>query len=72
VITIEPRRRKFHKPITLTIPVPQAANKGMINQYGGETPTLRLLCSIAGNYEQFAILDKQFILTNTVYLKIYQ
>jgi len=28
--------------------VPQAANKGMINQYGGETPTLRLLCSIAG------------------------
>lgn len=48
VITIEPRRRKFHKPITLTIPTPQAANKGMINQYGGETPTLRLLCSIAG------------------------
>ncbi|XP_076296641.1 uncharacterized protein LOC143216947 isoform X2 [Lasioglossum baleicum] len=48
VITIEPRRRKFHKPITLTIPVPEAANKGMINQYGGETPTLRLLCSIAG------------------------
>ncbi|XP_020709511.2 ankyrin-2-like isoform X2 [Athalia rosae] len=48
VITIEPRRRKFHKPITLTIPVPQAANKGMINQYGGDTPTLRLLCSIAG------------------------
>ncbi|KOX74949.1 Ankyrin-2 [Melipona quadrifasciata] len=48
VITIEPRRRKFHKPITLTIPVPQAANKGMINHYGGETPTLRLLCSIAG------------------------
>ncbi|XP_033226076.1 ankyrin-2-like isoform X1 [Belonocnema kinseyi] len=48
VVTVEPRRRKFHKPITLTIPVPQAANKGMINQYGGETPSLRLLCSIAG------------------------
>ncbi|XP_043471974.1 ankyrin-2-like isoform X2 [Leptopilina heterotoma] len=48
VVTIEPRRRKFHKPITLTIPVPQAANKGMINQYGGETTSLRLLCSIAG------------------------
>uniref|UniRef100_A0ABD2XK67 ZU5 domain-containing protein n=1 Tax=Trichogramma kaykai TaxID=54128 RepID=A0ABD2XK67_9HYME len=48
VITIEPRRRKFHKPISLTLPVPQAANKGMINNYGGETPTLRLLCSIAG------------------------
>ncbi|XP_023247332.1 ankyrin-2-like isoform X2 [Copidosoma floridanum] len=48
VITIEPRRRKFHKPISLTLPVPRAANKGMINHYGGETPTLRLLCSIAG------------------------
>ncbi|XP_065348833.1 ankyrin-2 isoform X5 [Cloeon dipterum] len=48
IVTVEPRRRKFHKPITLTIPVPQAANKGMINQYSGEAPTLRLLCSITG------------------------
>jgi len=47
-VTVEPRRRKFHKPITLTIPVPQAANKGMINQYSGDAPTLRLLCSITG------------------------
>jgi len=49
---VEPRRRKFHKPITLTIPVPQAAGKGMINQYTGETPTLRLLCSITGKAHQ--------------------
>jgi len=48
IVTVEPRRRKFHKPITLTIPVPKAAQKGMLNQYGGETPTLRLLCSIIG------------------------
>lgn len=48
IVTIEPRRRKFHKPITLTIPVPVAAGKGMINQYQGDTPTLRLLCSITG------------------------
>lgn len=48
IVTVEPRRRKFHKPISLTIPVPQAANKGMINQYSGEAPTLRLLCSITG------------------------
>ena len=47
-MTVEPRRRKFHKPITLTIPVPVAASKGMINQYSGDTPTLRLLCSITG------------------------
>ena len=51
IVTVEPRRRKFHKPITLTIPVPQAAGKGMINQYNGETPTLRLLCSITGKYQ---------------------
>lgn len=50
IVTIEPRRRKFHKPITLTIPVPTAANKGMINQYSGDAPTLRLLCSITGQY----------------------
>lgn len=48
IVTVEPRRRKFHKPITLTLPVPTAANKGMINQYSGEAPTLRLLCSITG------------------------
>nr|CAD7409437.1 unnamed protein product [Timema poppensis] len=48
IVTVEPRRRKFHKPITLTIPLPQAANKGMINQYSGDAPTLRLLCSITG------------------------
>ncbi|KAI1291714.1 Ankyrin-2 [Halotydeus destructor] len=48
IVTVEPRRRKFHKPITLTIPVPQAATRGMINQYSGDAPTLRLLCSITG------------------------
>ncbi|KAK3593652.1 hypothetical protein CHS0354_025541 [Potamilus streckersoni] len=48
IVTIEPRRRKFHKAITLTIPVPKAAQKGMINQYQTENPSLRLLCSIAG------------------------
>ncbi|XP_050441271.1 ankyrin-3-like isoform X2 [Adelges cooleyi] len=48
VVTIEPRRRKFHKAITLTIPLPQATTKGMINQYSGDAPTLRLLCSMSG------------------------
>lgn len=47
VVTIEPRRRKFHKAITLTVPLPQAT-KGMINQYSGDAPTLRLLCSMSG------------------------
>ncbi|XP_071481694.1 uncharacterized protein [Diadema antillarum] len=48
IVTIEPRRRKFHKPITVTIPVPTAYNQGNINGYGWDTPTLRLLCSITG------------------------
>lgn len=48
IVTVEPRRRKFHKPITLTLPLPQAATKGMINHYTGDAPTLRLLCSITG------------------------
>ncbi|XP_041485487.1 ankyrin-2-like isoform X28 [Lytechinus variegatus] len=48
IVTIEPRRRKFHKPITVTIPVPTAYNQGVINGYGGDFPTLRLLCSITG------------------------
>lgn len=49
IVTVEPRRRKFHKPITLTIPLPKAAHKGMTNQYQTESPTLRLLCSITGS-----------------------
>ena len=46
IVTIEPRRRKFHKPITLTIPLPRPVTRGMTNP--GESPTLRLLCSITG------------------------
>ncbi|XP_055543527.1 ankyrin-2-like [Wyeomyia smithii] len=48
VVTVEPRRRKFHKAITLSMPAPRAHSQGMINQYSGSAPTLRLLCSITG------------------------
>uniref|UniRef100_A0A8B9CLQ1 Ankyrin 2 n=1 Tax=Anser brachyrhynchus TaxID=132585 RepID=A0A8B9CLQ1_9AVES len=48
IVTLEPRRRKFHKPITMTIPVPKASSDGIMNGYGGDAPTLRLLCSITG------------------------
>lgn len=48
VVTVEPRRRKFHKGITLSMPAPRAHTQGMINQYSGNAPTLRLLCSITG------------------------
>lgn len=50
VVTVEPRRRKFHKAITLSMPAPTAHSQGMINQYSGSTPTLRLLCSITGMF----------------------
>nr|XP_014098225.2 ankyrin-3 [Bactrocera oleae] len=49
VVTVEPRRRKFHKAITLSIPAPKASSQGMVNSpYTGNAPTLRLLCSITG------------------------
>lgn len=48
IVTVEPRRRKFHKAITLSMPAPKAHSQGMINQYSGNAPTLRLLCSITG------------------------
>ncbi|CAK1546676.1 unnamed protein product [Leptosia nina] len=46
VLTVEPRRRKFHRSITLTVPLPHSAD-----QKPGEKPStanLRLLCSIMG------------------------
>ncbi|XP_072318978.1 uncharacterized protein ank2a isoform X4 [Eucyclogobius newberryi] len=49
IVTLEPRRRKFHKPITMTIPIPKHSNNEDQNTaFTGETQTLRLLCSITG------------------------
>ncbi|XP_051958440.1 ankyrin-3-like isoform X1 [Xyrauchen texanus] len=49
IVTVEPRRRKFHKPITMTVPMPPLSGEGVVNGYKGDTtPSLRLLCSITG------------------------
>lgn len=48
IVTLEPRRRKFHKPITVTIPVPKGNSDAVLHSLGRDTPTLRLLCSITG------------------------
>ncbi|XP_077585908.1 uncharacterized protein LOC144205416 isoform X7 [Stigmatopora nigra] len=49
IVTVEPRRRKFHKPITMTIPVPPRQAEGHPSgRRGDATPCLRLLCSITG------------------------
>lgn len=60
IVTVEPRRRKFHKAITLSMPAPRAHNQGMINQYSGSAPTLRLLCSITG-MSIFSFFKKKII-----------
>uniref|UniRef100_A0A1I8JDY8 ANK_REP_REGION domain-containing protein n=1 Tax=Macrostomum lignano TaxID=282301 RepID=A0A1I8JDY8_9PLAT len=51
IVTIEPRRRKFHKPITLTIPVPPRPS-GQTDNW-----TLRLMCSITGGAQVAAWED---------------
>ncbi|XP_061646330.1 ankyrin-3-like isoform X10 [Phyllopteryx taeniolatus] len=49
IVTVEPRRRKFHKPITMTIPVPPRQAEGHPTGHRGDAaPCLRLLCSITG------------------------
>ncbi|KER22832.1 hypothetical protein T265_14770, partial [Opisthorchis viverrini] len=44
VVSIEPRRRKFHKPITITIPLPRPPPKSE----QGAASNVRLLCSLSG------------------------
>ncbi|XP_069000596.1 ankyrin-3 isoform X9 [Embiotoca jacksoni] len=49
IVTVEPRRRKFHKPITMTIPVPPRSAEGHPSGHRADAaPCLRLLCSITG------------------------
>ncbi|XP_053093272.1 ankyrin-3-like isoform X4 [Pangasianodon hypophthalmus] len=49
IVTVEPRRRKFHKPIIMTIPVPPSTKEVTAKGRKGEpVPCLRLLCSITG------------------------
>lgn len=48
VVTIEPRHRKFHQPITITIPIPESEAGSRDRHVGAGSPTLRLLCSLVG------------------------
>jgi len=51
IVTIEPRHRKFHQAISITIPLPAKSSlKGGKTKPTSGTPTLRLLCSITGWY----------------------
>uniref|UniRef100_A0A8C2Q4S0 Ankyrin 1, erythrocytic b n=1 Tax=Cyprinus carpio TaxID=7962 RepID=A0A8C2Q4S0_CYPCA len=48
VVTVEPRRRKFHRPIGLRIPLPPSWRESPRNAGEGDTTSLRLLCSVIG------------------------
>uniref|UniRef100_A0A8C7ZTS4 Ankyrin 1, erythrocytic b n=1 Tax=Oryzias sinensis TaxID=183150 RepID=A0A8C7ZTS4_9TELE len=48
VVTIEPRRRKFHRPIGLRIPLPPSWRESPRDAGEGDTTSLRLLCSVIG------------------------
>ncbi|XP_027133888.1 ankyrin-1a isoform X2 [Larimichthys crocea] len=48
VVTVEPRRRKFHRPIGLCIPLPPSWKESPRDSGEGDTTSLRLLCSVIG------------------------
>ncbi|KAG7476301.1 hypothetical protein MATL_G00081420 [Megalops atlanticus] len=48
VVTVEPRRRKFHRPIGLRIPLPPSWRESPRDAGDGDTTSLRLLCSVIG------------------------
>ncbi|KAA0716569.1 Ankyrin-1 [Triplophysa tibetana] len=48
VVTVEPRRRKFHRPIGLRVPLPPSWRESPRDAGEGDTTSLRLLCSVTG------------------------
>ncbi|XP_059405680.1 ankyrin-1a isoform X2 [Carassius carassius] len=52
VVTVEPRRRKFHRPIGLRIPLPPSWRESPRDAGEGDTTSLRLLCSVIGGTAQ--------------------
>ena len=51
IVTIEPRRRKFHLPVSVTIPVPKKIQEGIKTQKKDSDALVRLLYSITGGLE---------------------
>ncbi|XP_069774149.1 ankyrin-1-like isoform X1 [Narcine bancroftii] len=48
IVTVEPRRRKFHIPIGLRIPLPPSWRNSRMSTSEGDETSLRLLCSVIG------------------------
>ena len=51
MVAVEPRKRKFHQPIFVSIPLPVSCSKVSSNT------TVRLLCSVTGATERAAWAD---------------
>lgn len=67
VVTIEPRRRKFHRPIGLRIPLPPSWRESPRDAGEGDTTSLRLLCSvIGGSSDIFEGEGRGYVLTERV------
>lgn len=62
MVTIEPRRRKFHRPIGLRIPLPPSWRESPRDAGEGDTTSLRLLCSVIG---KDVVRDAQLVATVT-------
>ncbi len=63
VVTVEPRRRKFHRPIGLRIPLPPSWRESPRDAGEGDTTSLRLLCSVIGkNQPNIFTLGKKILI----------
>lgn len=58
VVTVEPRRRKFHRPIGLRVPLPPSWRENTRDAGEGDTTSLRLLCSVIGTIRSWSISKK--------------
>lgn len=59
IVTVEPRRRKFHRPIGLRIPLPPSWRESPRDSGEGDTTSLRLLCSVIGEQGLLGLSKKE-------------
>ena len=64
MVAVEPRKRKFHQPIFVSIPLP--CNPSKIN----ENTNIRLLCSGERDKQPSVFVSKTFLDQYAVYLKM--
>ena len=61
IVTLEPRRRRFHQPVTLTMPLPPplpTAAESAAEPFDNEVDpdNLRLLCSLTGKHRRTIVM----------------